>query len=83
MYDCLQNGIRWPDIRSSGVSLRSQRTKLPLSVGLKKTKAIECMLKELAIDLHPPPTGKIHASLEDGVLGSVRWLFRVFTDLVS
>jgi hypothetical protein len=54
-----QNGIRWPDIRSSGVSLRSQRTKLPLSVGLKKTKAIECMLKELAIDLHPPPTGKI------------------------
>lgn len=54
-----QNGIRWPDIRSSGVSLRSQRIKLPLSVGLKKTKAIECMLKELGIDLHPPPTDEI------------------------
>ncbi len=63
MNVCLQNGIRWPDIRSSGVSLRSQRTKLPLSVGLKKTKAIECMLKELAIDLHPPPTGKLTRSM--------------------
>ena len=36
-------GIRWPDGRASGVSLRSARMKLPGGVGLKKTKAIENM----------------------------------------
>jgi len=54
-----QNGIRWPDAKSSGVSVRSQRIKLPVSVGLKKTKAIECMLNELAIPMQPPATDEI------------------------
>ena len=54
-------GIRWPDGRASGVSLRSARMKLPGGVGLKKTKAIENMCQVcgdiLYFDdpyLHPP-----------------------------
>lgn len=54
-----QNGIRWPDMKSSGVSMRSQRIKLPISVGLKKTKAIESMLSELGIPTQPPCTDDI------------------------
>merc|ERR1712126_67157 len=54
-----QNGIRWPDIKTSGVNVRSQRIKLPVSVGLKKTKAIECMLNELGIPTQPPATDEI------------------------
>jgi len=54
-----QNGIRWPDTKSSGVTVRSQRIKLPVSVGLKKTKAIECMLNELSIPAQPPATDEI------------------------
>ena len=54
-----QNGIRWPEIKTSGVTVRSQRTKLPISVGMKKTKAIECMLNELGIPVQPPATGEI------------------------
>jgi len=54
-----QNGIRWPDVKTSGVTVRSQRTKLPISVGLKKTKAIECMLNELGIPVQPPATEEI------------------------
>lgn len=49
-------GIKFPDFKQSGVSLRSQRMKLPASVGQKKAKAIEQVLEELAIDLHPMPT---------------------------
>lgn len=44
-------------MKSSGVSVRSQRIKLPISVGLKKTKAIECMLNELGIPIQPSCTG--------------------------
>jgi len=54
-----QNGIRWPDLKSSGVSMRAQRVKLPISVGLKKTKAIECMLTELGLPFQPPATDEI------------------------
>jgi len=54
-----QNGIRWPEVKTSGVTVRSQRTKLPISVGMKKTKAIECMLNELGIPLQPPATEEI------------------------
>ena len=60
-----QNGIRWPDTKSSGVSMRSQRIKLPISVGLKKTKAIESMLSELGIPTQPPCTGKRHLWLRE------------------
>merc|ERR1712240_290452 len=50
-------GIRWPDGRASGVSLRSARMKLPGGVGLKKTKAIEnmCQVSKLllCVDFYP------------------------------
>ncbi|KAK2167712.1 hypothetical protein LSH36_25g09076 [Paralvinella palmiformis] len=51
--------IKFPDIRQSGVSLRSQRMKLPASVGQKKTKAIEQVLEELGLELNPIPTDDI------------------------
>lgn len=50
---CLQAlelaGIKFPDLKSSGVTVRSQRMKLPSSVGLKKIKNIEQSLQELNI----------------------------------
>lgn len=52
-------GIKFPEVKTSGASLRSQRMKLPSSVGQKKSKAIEQLLNELNIDLHPMPTEEI------------------------
>lgn len=52
-------GIKFPDVKSSGVSLRSHKMKLPGSVGTKKAKAIEQLLNELAVDLKPMPTEEI------------------------
>ncbi|XP_064197785.1 DNA methyltransferase 1-associated protein 1-like [Anguilla rostrata] len=52
-------GIKFPDFRSSGVTLRSQRMKLPSSVGQKKIKAIEQMLTELEVDVSPIPTEEV------------------------
>jgi len=52
-------GIRFSDFKTSGVTLRSQRIKLPSSVGQKKSKAIESMLTELGIDINPIPTEEI------------------------
>ncbi|XP_067119245.1 DNA methyltransferase 1-associated protein 1 isoform X2 [Centruroides vittatus] len=52
-------GIKFPDFKNSGVTLRSQRMKLPSSVGQKKAKAIEQLLHELGIDLNPMPTEEI------------------------
>lgn len=52
-------GIKFPEIKTSGASLRSQRMKLPSAVGQKKTKAIEQLLNELSIELHPMPTEDI------------------------
>ncbi|XP_071552164.1 DNA methyltransferase 1-associated protein 1 [Panulirus ornatus] len=46
-------GIKFPDVKSSGVSLRSQRMKLPASVGQKKVKAIEQLLTELNLENNP------------------------------
>jgi len=54
-----QTGIKWPDVKSSGVSLRSTRMKLPTSVGLKKTKAIENMCGELGLEMQPSCTEEI------------------------
>ncbi|RXN01358.1 hypothetical protein EOD39_7043 [Acipenser ruthenus] len=42
-------GIKFPDFKSAGVTLRSQRMKLPSSVGQKKIKAIEQILTEQAV----------------------------------
>ncbi|XP_057320061.1 DNA methyltransferase 1-associated protein 1 [Microplitis mediator] len=52
-------GIKFPDFKNSGVSLRGQRLKLPSSLGQKKIKVIETMLNELKMDLNPPPTEEI------------------------
>ncbi|XP_051174147.1 DNA methyltransferase 1-associated protein 1 isoform X1 [Leptopilina boulardi] len=52
-------GIKFPDFKNSGVSLRSQRIKLPSSLGQKKMKGIEQMLTELQLELNPPPTEQI------------------------
>uniref|UniRef100_A0AAY4BD75 DNA methyltransferase 1-associated protein 1 n=1 Tax=Denticeps clupeoides TaxID=299321 RepID=A0AAY4BD75_9TELE len=46
-------GIKFPDFKSAGVTLRSQRMKLPSSVGQKKIKAIEQILTEQGVDLNP------------------------------
>ncbi|XP_049577807.1 DNA methyltransferase 1-associated protein 1 isoform X1 [Syngnathus scovelli] len=54
-------GIKFPDFKSSGVSLRSQRMKLPGSVGQKKIKAIEQILVDQGVGeyLNPMPTEEI------------------------
>ena len=52
-------GIRWPDTRTAGVTLRSQKMKLPPSVGQKKSKTLEQMLQEVSVDLQPMPTDAI------------------------
>ncbi|KAL5021544.1 hypothetical protein ScPMuIL_000699 [Solemya velum] len=52
-------GIKFADFKQSGVSLRSQRMKLPASVGQKKMKAIEQVLEELGIEYNPMPTEEI------------------------
>lgn len=48
-------GIKFPDFKNSGVSLRSQRIKLPGSLGQKKLKGIEQTLIDMKlgkINLH-------------------------------
>ncbi|CAF0717483.1 unnamed protein product [Brachionus calyciflorus] len=52
-------GIKFPDTKLSGVSLRSFKTKLPQSVGLKKIKAIEQLLDELQIEHKPIATESV------------------------
>lgn len=42
-------GIKFPDYKNSGVSLRSQRMKLPANVGQKKSKGIEQMLQDMSL----------------------------------
>jgi DNA methyltransferase 1-associated protein 1 len=59
-------GIRFPDTsKTAGVTLRSQRMKLPPSVGQKKSKAIEQMLQEIAVDLQPMPTDEISTQFNE------------------
>lgn len=52
-------GIKFPENKNSGATLRSARMKLPASVGQKKAKAIEQLLVELNIELRPMPTEQI------------------------
>lgn len=42
-------GIKWPDFKSAGAFVRSQKLKLPSSVGQKKAKAIEQILQLLGL----------------------------------
>uniref|UniRef100_A0A182LZE9 DNA methyltransferase 1-associated protein 1 n=1 Tax=Anopheles culicifacies TaxID=139723 RepID=A0A182LZE9_9DIPT len=48
-------GIKFTDLRGTGVSLRSQKMKLPANVGQKKAKALEQALQEFKVDPNPPP----------------------------
>jgi len=52
-------GIKFPDMKTSGVFVRSQKMKLPANIGQKKMKAIEQLLQELGIELNPMPTEDI------------------------
>jgi DNA methyltransferase 1-associated protein 1 len=52
-------GIKFPDFKNSGVTLRSHRMKLPSNVGQKKSKAIEQMLLDLGIEMNPISTPEI------------------------
>lgn len=51
-------GIKFPDFKGSGCTMRSQRMKLP-AIGQKKTKAIEQVLGELGIEINPIPSEDI------------------------
>lgn len=52
-------GIKFADLRGSGVSLRSQKMKLPANIGQKKAKALEQAIQEFKVDPAPPPTEEI------------------------
>ncbi|CAH1163648.1 unnamed protein product [Phaedon cochleariae] len=52
-------GIKFPDFKNSGVSLRSQRMKLPANVGQKKSKGVEQILQEMGLELNPTPSEEI------------------------
>lgn len=57
--------IKFPDFKTSGTSLRSQRLKLPASLGAKKMKALEQMITELGLDQFPMPTESIIQNFND------------------
>lgn len=59
LLDLTTMSIKFPDFKTSGASLRSQRLKLPTSLGGKKAKGLEGMLTELKIDQYPMPTETI------------------------
>ncbi|CAO1320097.1 unnamed protein product [Diamesa hyperborea] len=52
-------GIKFGDIKGTGVTLRSQKMKLPANLGQKKTKALELILAEYKVDPNPPPIEEI------------------------
>uniref|UniRef100_A0A1B6C5W3 DNA methyltransferase 1-associated protein 1 n=2 Tax=Clastoptera arizonana TaxID=38151 RepID=A0A1B6C5W3_9HEMI len=52
-------GIKFPDLKSNTVYVRSQKMKLPANIGQKRMKAIEQMLQDLNIELNPVPTEEI------------------------
>jgi len=52
-------GIKFADGKTAGVTLRSQRMKLPQSVGQKKGKAIEQMLDKAGVEPNPMATEDI------------------------
>lgn len=58
-------GIKFPETRTAGAILRSQRLKLPAAVGQKKAKAVEQLLNELNVDLRPVPCEEICQQFND------------------
>lgn len=59
LLDLSTISIKFQDFKTSGASLRSQRLKLPTSLGGKKAKALENMLSHLELDQYPMPTESI------------------------
>lgn len=57
--------IRFPEIKGSGVFLRSSKLKMPPSIGNKKAKAVEQLLEELGVDVIPMPTEEICQSFNE------------------
>lgn len=58
-------GIKFADYKNSGVSLRSQRMKLPSNIGQKKVKHIEQRLQSLNMELNPTPSEEICGSFNE------------------
>lgn len=58
-FNLMDAGIKFPEIKNAGPYARSQRMKLPGSVGQKKSKAIEQLLTELSIESRPMATAEI------------------------
>lgn len=61
----LTEGIRFPELRLTGVALRSHILKLPASLGQKKLKAIEHLLSELSIEHNPMPVAEVCSSFNE------------------
>ncbi|XP_055917802.1 DNA methyltransferase 1-associated protein 1 [Eupeodes corollae] len=59
------SGIKFADLRGSGVSLRSQKMKLPANIGQRKVKALETAIQEFKVDPSPPPTEDICNSFNE------------------
>ncbi|KAH8396768.1 hypothetical protein KR215_003931 [Drosophila sulfurigaster] len=59
------SGIKFADLRGSGVSLRSQKMKLPANIGQRKVKALEQAIQEFKVDPAPPPTEDICTSFNE------------------
>lgn len=56
-------GIKWPEFKTAFV--RSQKMKLPGSVGQKKLKALELILQKLRVDLNHIPTEDVVQAFND------------------
>lgn len=58
-------GIKWPEFKTAGAFVRSQKMKLPGSVGQKKLKALELILQKLNVELIQIPTEEIVAGFNE------------------
>jgi len=59
------SGLKFPEFRGAGVYLRSQRMKLPQTLGQKKAKAIEQSIEKLGIEPHPMASDEIVTQFND------------------
>lgn len=74
--------IKFPDFKTSGTSLRSQRLKLPSSLGTKKMKALEQMIQELGLEQYPVPTDPI-CQLYNELRGDLLLLYELKVNLAN
>lgn len=74
--------IKFPDFKTSGTSLRSQRLKLPTSLGTKKMKSLENMIQELGLDQFPMPTENICQNFNE-LRGDLLLLYEIKVNLAN